>query len=114
MEEITTEDYSIKYDAETATIHWQGAMRLNTHEYKPIAQWLEQVLALEPPQITLNLRELEALNSSGVTMLGRFVFKAGRKKMIPLVIQADQDIAWQDNSVKQFKKLVPKLQFEWE
>jgi hypothetical protein len=112
--EITTEDYSVKYDANTTTVHWQGVMRLSSMEYKPLAQLLDDVLALDPPQLTLNVRKLEALNSSGITMLGRFVFKVGRKKTIPLIMQTDHDIAWQDNSVKQLQKLMPKLQFEWE
>lgn len=112
--EITTEDYSVKYDADTATVHWQGIMRLDSKEYKSIAQFLEKIAALELPQITLDLRELEALNSSGITTLGRFLFNVGRKKTTKLLIQGDQDVAWQENSVKHFQKLVPKLQFEWE
>lgn len=112
--EIKTQDYSIQYDAETATIHWQGIMRLGTQEYKPIMQFLEEIAALNPPKIVFNLRELNALNSSGITTLGRFLFNVGRKQTIPLIIQATQDIAWQENSVKHFQKLVPKLQFEWE
>jgi len=111
--EITTENYSIRYDAETTTIHWQGIMRLDAKEYKAIAQFLEKIAALEPSQITFNLQELEALNSSGITTLGRFLFNLGRKKTTQLLIQGDQDIAWQAHSVKHFQKLVPHLQFEW-
>ncbi|MEN8216931.1 MAG: hypothetical protein ABFS56_11285 [Pseudomonadota bacterium] len=112
--EITTEQYSIKYDAETAAIHCQGILRLNGKEYEPIAHLLNQVAALEPPRITLNLRELKANNSSGITMLGKFVFVVAKKKTIQLLIQGTQKIAWQKKSVMNFQRLMPKLQLEWE
>ncbi|MDM8561004.1 hypothetical protein [Candidatus Parabeggiatoa sp. HSG14] len=112
--EITTEDYSIKYDAETATIHCQGIIRLNGKEYEPIMQLLDQVATLEPTLITINLKELKALNSSGVTLLGKFVFAINRKKDIQMIMQGSQQIAWQKKSVKNFQRLMPKLQFEWE
>jgi len=112
--EIITEEYSIKYDAETTTINWQGIMRLDTKECKPIAQFLDKVAALKPAQITFDLRKLEGLNSSGITTLGRFLFNVGRKKTTELLIKGDHEIVWQEHSVKHFKKLVPKLLFEWE
>jgi hypothetical protein len=112
--EITNKDYSVIYDAEMAIIHWQGIMRLDSDEAKSIAQFLDKIVALEPPQITLDLRKLKALNSSGISTLGRFLFNAGRKKATQLLIQSTQNVAWQKNSVKHFQKLVPKLQFEWE
>lgn len=112
--EIKTENYHLQYDAKTNTIYWHGIMRLGTQEYKPIVQFLEEIAALEPPQITFNLLGLTALNSSGITTLGRFLFNVSRKKTIHLIIQATQDIAWQENSIKHFQKLVPKLQFKWE
>ena len=111
--EITTEDYSVKYDAETATIYWRGIMRLNKEEYKSIAQLMEKIAALEPAQMTFNFLELEILNSLGIATLGRFLLNVSKKKTIQLLIQATKDIAWQENSIKNLKKLVPKLQFEW-
>ncbi len=111
--EIITEEYSIKYDVATATITWQGIMRLNGKEYAPLTTLLNDVMAQEPTQITFNLQGLKALNSSGITMLGRFVFGLQKKKTIQLLMQGSKDIAWQKKSVKNFQRLMPKLQFEW-
>ncbi len=110
---ITTNDYSIKYDTETATISWQGFMRLNGKEYDPILQLLNQVIDLEPPIITLNLQGLEALNSSGISMLGRFVFSLAKKKKIQLIVQGDKKIIWQRKWVINFQRLMPSLLLEW-
>jgi len=112
--EIVTEEYSIKYDTETSTINWQGVMRLNGKEYNPIAELLNQVAALEPEKITLDLQALEGLNSSGITMVGKFIFQIAKKKTIELLIQCGNKMTWQKKSVKNFKRLMPKLQIEWD
>ena len=112
--DIVTEDYSIKYDTETSTIHWEGVMRLNGTEYNPIAELFNQVAALEPSKITLDLQALEGLNSSGITMLGKVIFKIAKKKTIELLIQCGSKMTWQKKSVKNFKRLMPKLQIEWD
>ena len=111
--EIIAKEYSIKYNTETTTVYWQGVMRLNGKEYEPIAKLLDDVLALNPPMITLNLQELDALNSSGISMLGRFVFAIGKKKTIQLIVQGAEDISWQKKWVNNFQRLMPSLQLEW-
>jgi hypothetical protein len=111
--EITTNEYNIKYDEQTATICWQGIMRLNHKEYEPIGELLEHVASLDLPRITLNLQQLTALNSSGVTLLGKFIFDLNRKKTVEVVMLGDDQIAWQKKSVKNFRRLMPKIQFEW-
>ena len=50
--EITTKDYSVKYDVETVTVHWEGFMRLNSNEFEPIERLLDQVATLESPRLT--------------------------------------------------------------
>ncbi len=111
---ITTATYEIKYDVETATVHCQGIMRLSDKEYAAIMQLLNEVAALELSQITLDLRKLKVLNSSGVTMLGVFVDSVNEKKNTRLIMQCSKQVAWQKRTVKNFQLLMPGLQFEWE
>ena len=112
--EIKDEKYSVKYDAETATVHCQGIMRLRSNQYEPITQLLNKVIALELPQITLNLRELKILNSAGITMLGSFVLNVTKKEACQLVLQCTKKTVWQERSVDDFSELMPTLQIEWE
>jgi hypothetical protein len=114
MEKFITEDYSMQFDAETATVYCQGIMRLTNKEYKPIIQWLNKIVALGLPKMTLNLRELRILNSSGVAMLGIFVSAVDKKKTVQLVIQCSKKTAWQKKSVNIFQDLMPEVQMEWE
>lgn len=71
-QEITGENYKV-WSEDGTTVNFQGSLRLgNPAEYEPIAQLLNSVTAESPPTITLNLKELEFLNSSGINMLSKF------------------------------------------
>jgi len=108
--------YSVKYDRETNTLYWHGVIRLEGIQgYEPLMQLLNQVVALEPLRMTLNIRKLKVLNSSGLSTLGRFIFNLDHKKITQsIVVQSTNKIAWQKKWAKNFQRLVPTLQIEWE
>lgn len=110
---IKDDKYSVDYDATTATIYLRGVLRLNMEEYAPIVQLLEQIIIMAPPQLTINLRELEFLNSSGFTNLARFITKVNTKKTIQLKMQASSQNPWHQKSLNNFKRLMPQLQLEF-
>jgi len=114
--EIITKKYSVKYDRETDTLYWHGVIRLESIQgYEPLRQLLNQVVALEPLRMTLNIRKLKVLNSSGLSTLGRFIFNIDQKKTTQsIVVQSTNKIAWQKKWAKNFQRLVPTLQIEWE
>ncbi len=80
--EIKNQAYSIYYDAASATVVFQGSLRLGgMEEYAPIEQLLNNIADQEPSRMTLNLQELEFLNSSGIiAILGsmRYILKTGK------------------------------------
>ncbi|MGK7901085.1 MAG: hypothetical protein AB4352_06670 [Hormoscilla sp.] len=113
--EIKTEDYNICYESETVTVKFTGSLRLSgMEEYRPIVELLNQMAENEPPQITLDLRQLEFLNSSGISMLSKFVIKVRPKKNVTILVQGSEGIPWQGKSLKNLKRLMPKLTLEWE
>ncbi len=114
--EIITKKYSVEYNRKTNTLYWRGGIRLEgVEEYQAITQLLNQVAALEPSHMTLNIRKLKALNSSGLSVLGRFLFNMGEQKKTQLmVMQIARNISWQKKWAKNFQQLMPSLQFEWE
>jgi len=83
--EIQTEQYHICYDRETATVSFSGSRGLSgPEEYQPIAQLRGDVVDVEAGKITLNLQQLECLNSSRISMLSKLnigVRKQGRVRM---------------------------------
>lgn len=113
--EIKTDDYSVWYEQGTATVNFQGLLRLaGIPDYEPIVQLLNDVTEEEPPTITMNLIELKFLNSSGMSILSRFVIGVRKKKTVQLVIKGSQGIAWQDKSLNNWQRLMPALTIEWQ
>lgn len=113
--EIKTADYNICYDSGNAAVKFDGSLRLSgMEEYGPIVELLNQVAENDPPKITLNLRQLEFLNSSGISMLSKFVIKVRQKKNVNMLVQGSKGIPWQGKSLKNLQRLMPDLILEWE
>ncbi len=114
MEQIKTEDYCIWHDPERATIFFQGALRLKGVEhYQLLEQLLNDIADCEPPILTLNLQELEFLNSSGINVLSKFVLKVRQKGNVQMLIKGSKDISWQERTLKNLQRLMVNLQLEF-
>lgn len=112
---IKTNDYSIGYDLDAKTITCQGTLRLiGMEEYAPIVELLDLAIAQQPDKITLNLQNLQFLNSSGINVLSKFVLKVRQQGNIEIAIQGAKNIPWQTKSLKNLQRLMPSLQLYWE
>jgi hypothetical protein len=113
--EIKTDDYRVWYDPATATVYFQGLLRESgIADYKTIEQLLHEVIAQEQPTLTMNLQELEFLNSSGMSILSRFVIGVRKQNTIQLVVKGAKGIPWQGKSLGNWQRLMPTLTLEWE
>ncbi|EIJ42986.1 hypothetical protein BegalDRAFT_2121 [Beggiatoa alba B18LD] len=113
--DIKTGDYSVEYDSANSTITCQGSFRLSgMEEYAPVVQLLDAVAEQNPPSITLNLRHLEFLNSSGINVLSKFMIKMRQKPEIQVILLGSKKIPWQGKSLKNLQRLMPSLLMEWE
>ncbi|GET39744.1 slr1659 superfamily regulator [Microseira wollei] len=108
--EIRTEHYSIYYDKLTETAIFNGSLRLSgIEEYYPIVQLLNDLAEQQPSTITLNLRQLDFLNSSGINVLSKFVIKVREKGNIQMVVLGSNEVPWQGKSLKNLQRLMPSL-----
>ncbi len=113
--EITSEKYSVQYDAAAKTIICRGALRLaGMEDYAPIVQLFDKVLEDHPSTLRLNLQELEFLNSSGINVLSKFVLKVRGKADMQLIVQGSTAIPWQERSLKNLQRLMPNLELTWD
>lgn len=113
--EIKHEDYSVTYDQTAATITCAGSFRLQGNaEYAPILQLLMEAAGAKPSKITLDLRELRFLNSSGINTLSKFVIQVRKHKASRIVVKGSRQFPWQRKSLKNFQRLLPGLQLEIE
>ena len=113
--DIIHDDYQVRYDATTATVICQGSFRLRgTEEYAPILQVLTAAADAQPATLTLDLRTLQFLNSSGINMLSKFVLHVRQYHATQVVMKGSHAFPWQEKSLKNFQRLLPGLQLEIE
>lgn len=101
--------YQVTYNSQTAAVACQGILDLRGKDgYKEIADMFENVLNQHDVStgITLDVRELEFLNSSGITTLGGFIIKLRKKGGIGLTVRCASKHSWQERSMKGLEKLM--------
>lgn len=114
-QEIKGDDYTVLFDADATTVNFKGELSLGgPKEYEPIAKLLNDVAETNPSTMTINLRDLMFLNSSGISMLSKFVLSLRKKKETQLVVLGSNDLPWQGKSLKNLERLLPGLKLEVE
>lgn len=109
--EVKDSEYCVRYHPETKTVTFQGELQLSgMDEYAPIMTLLDEVVNQEPPVLTLDLRELEFLNSSGVNVLLSLVIKVRDRQTMQLIVEGSENISWQSRSLNNIKRLMPTAQ----
>jgi hypothetical protein len=111
--EIKTDDYQIWLDPESSTVFFRGFLRLDgMEEYKPVMNLLLGALE-KAPSLNLNLRELEFLNSSGISTLSMFIVSVREQGNVQMVLQGSDKILWQTRSLRNLQRLMPALKLEF-
>jgi hypothetical protein len=110
MKNIHGESFEIRLEEENSTVLFKGALRLSgTEDYAPILDMLKETLIGLPTLIVLDLRELDFLNSSGITMLSRFVIEARDHAGVDVQVLASESVPWHARSLKNLQRLMPTL-----
>jgi len=103
--EINGVNYRVWYDPANVVVSFDGILRLGgPQEYHPIEDLLDKVLLTNPTTITLDLRALSFLNSSGINVLYKFAIAMRKKGDLHLVVRGSKNIPWQGKSVPNLKK----------
>lgn len=115
IEQIQGEEYVVEYDATQHTVSLRGTIRLqSSDEYAPISELLQTAheAAAEVGMFTLDFRQLQFLNSSGISMISKFVINGRKNERVPLQVLGSAAIYWQQKSLANLQKLWPKVQIE--
>jgi len=109
---IEGEGYRVHGSEQGDTVVFEGVLRLGgMSEYAPIADLLRTVLDGRDA-VTLDLRRLEFLNSSGIAMLSKFVIEARNREEVAVTIKGSSTVPWQGKSLKNLQRLMDTLSLE--
>lgn len=113
--EVFDKEYSIVYQADTATVTCKGSLSLNgSQEYEPLLNLLLQASAQPIAQLTVNIRELTFLNSSGINTFTKFVIHVRKQNELRLKIIGCEAVAWQVKLSRNLQRLLPTLEIATE
>lgn len=114
MKEIKHNDYRIGFDAEAALITCSGSLRLRGEDYAPVAELLNEAADAQPPTLTLDLRQLQFLNSSGINTLSKFILRLRQQAVSEVTVKGSGAFPWQRRSLKNLQRLLPGLRLEFD
>jgi hypothetical protein len=112
--QIKGDEYSVEYLSDGQRVAFHGTMRLqSSDDYAPISELLQQAQAAAVgARLTLDFRQLQFLNSSGISMISKFVIGARKQDQMTLLVLGNREIYWQQKSLGNLQKLWPKVQIE--
>lgn len=103
--EIKGANYRVWHDPADVTVHFEGMLRLSgTAEYVPLEDLLNKVLLTNPESVTLDLRTLSFLNSSGINVLYKFAIAMRKQGDMQLVVLGTKSTPWHGKSLPNLKK----------
>jgi hypothetical protein len=111
--EIKHADYLVAFDPATATVICAGNFRLQGGEYAPIETMLAEAADAKSPLITLDVRDLQFLNSSGINTISKFVLRVRKHNASRVIIRGNNQYPWQKKSLANLERLLPGLQLEF-
>lgn len=110
---LSGENYDISVDWDTATIACRGQLRLfGENGYADISKLLDEIVGKKPEAITLDLRELRFLNSSGINVFFKFVISVRNAEVSRLRVLGTNAYPWHRKTLKNLKRLMPELSLE--
>ncbi len=110
---IKEERYSIVYEKNVIRI--SGKLSIMPEGYGRIEAFFKKVVESEPTEITLDIRNLEYLNSSGIKALCiGLILESETRDGLCLNIRCSKQHRWQQETVPTFKDLIENLNIMFE
>jgi hypothetical protein len=111
--EIAGDRYRIVYDPAASAVAFQGILR-SEDRFPLNKQLIDAVAAKVPKQVTLDVRQLEFLNSSGVVLLFKFIADLHDLIGSQIIIRGSTRYPWQVRWLRDMSKFIPELRLDWE
>ena len=111
---IEGKTYTITYDDSVATVTFQGVLRLQSiEEGERIVQLLTEVADSAPEVVVLDFVQLQLMNSAGLSILTKFMFKMRDQKTSQVILQASEKHFWQRDLITGLQHFMPESELQW-
>jgi hypothetical protein len=111
--EFKGEDCLVTFNELKNTIEFFGTIRLrDSSDYKSIGDLLENALCTVAQELVLDFRNLQFLNSAGINTISKFIIAARCSDKVNVKVMGNEQISWQQKSLRNLQKLWPKVQIE--
>lgn len=111
--EVKGENFHIFYSHNSKVVNFAGRVRMRgLQEYTVVFDLFDKVIEIDKDVITLDLQDLELINSSGIDMLSKFIITTRKQKTVQINVIGSSSKNWQTRLLKNFQRLMPKLQYE--
>ncbi|MDM8526305.1 hypothetical protein QUF80_23245 [Desulfococcaceae bacterium HSG8] len=110
---IRGEGYSVEY--EDGVIRISGKLSIMLEDYEEVEEFFEKIVESEPEKLTLDIKELEYLNSSGIkTICVSLILEAADIEGLHMKILCSDNYTWQKETVPTFKELMDNMEVVFE
>ena len=111
--EFRGEDFVINYNQASNSVEFFGTLRLrDSADYKPLTDIFEAAHRNAKDVLILDFRNLQFLNSAGINTISRFVITARTSDTAQLRVLGNNEISWQQKSLRNLQKLWAKVAIE--
>lgn len=111
--EIAGDKYRVVYDPAVSVVAFQGILRLKDR-FPLTKRLIDAVAEADPKEVTLDVRQLEFLNSNGVVLLFKFIADLHDLTSGQIIVRGSMRYSWQVRWLKDMSKFMPELQLDWE
>ena len=103
---VEDKEYSVALEPVERRVRFEGQLRLRSpRDYEPILALLRAAHARGGPTLTLDFRNLEMLNSSGIGTLGLFLVEVRKAKQTRVTILGSAAKPWQARTLATLRKI---------
>lgn len=112
--EFSTDTARISYDEAINTLSFSGKLRSpDPQVYRKIAELLNKASITNKSSMIWDVRALKDMDSAGLAILYRFVAQQRGNNEYNLKVKANSKVYWQERSLSNLKKIMPRLQLEF-
>jgi hypothetical protein len=103
---VEDKEYSVTYEQAERRVRFAGLLRLRSpRDYGPILELLRTAHGEGGPNLTLDFRDLEMLNSSGIGTFGQFLVEVRKAGKTQVKILGSAAKPWQGRTLALLRKI---------